>query len=94
MVKKQPLEVFSKTEPEAGASFDLEQGHVRPIGLGLRDGEIAALDTIAGIYGFSRGSLMRIVLRLFIRSWEAGKEDLSEYVVVPDKPRVKARLPK
>jgi ABC-type sugar transport system ATPase subunit len=94
MVKKQPLEVFSKTEPEPGASFDLEAGHVRPIGLGLRDGEILALDTIAGGYGLSRGSLMRIVLRLFIRSWEAGQVDLSQYVAIPDTPKNKAILPK
>ncbi len=92
MAKK--LNVFSKTEPEPGASFALDSGHVRPVGIGLRDGEIAALDTIAGGYGLSRGSLMRIALRLFIRSYEAGQVDLSPYVAIPETPKNRAILPK
>lgn len=91
---KKGLDVFARTGNEPGEPFDLDAGHVRPVGIGLRDGEIAALDTIAGGYGLSRGSLMRIVLRLFIRSWEAGQVDLSAYVSIPDTPKNKAILPK
>lgn len=92
MAKK--LSVFSKTETEAGADLDLDAGRVRPIGVGLRDGEIAALDSIAASNQTSRGSLIRIAIRFFIRDYLAGKVDLSDTLTAPQPPKRRADLSK
>lgn len=94
--KRKPLGVFAKTEPGPGEVdiSDLEAGNVRPIGIGLREGEIKALDSIAGHYEISRGGVMRIALRLFIRDFRAGKVDLSPYVGLPQPQKNKVVLPK
>lgn len=97
MAEKKKLDVFAKTVPgeQPGPDItDLEEGHVRPIGIGMREGEIAALDHIAGEYGISRGGVMRIALRLFIRDYRAGKVDLSPYVAEPIPQKNKVILPK
>lgn len=94
--QKPKLEVFTRTGPgqlESDLS-DLEAGHVRPIGIGLREGEITALDGIAGEYGISRGGLIRIAIRLFIRDFRAGKIDLNPYIAEPLPQRNKIILPK
>lgn len=96
--KRKSLEVFAKTGPGAeqpeGDLSDLDAGHVRPIGIGLREGEILALDSIAAEYAISRGSVMRIALRLFIRDFRAGKVDLSPYVAEPLPRKNRTILPK
>lgn len=97
MADKKKLEVFSRTGPGEQPPedmTDLDAGNVRPIGIGLREGEISALDTIAAEYGISRGGVMRIALRLFIRDFRAGKVDLSPYVAEPLPPKNKVILPK
>jgi len=92
MAKK--LNVFSMTKSESGADLDLDSGHVRPIGIGLREGEIAALDAIAAEHETSRGSLIRIAIRFFIRDYLAGNLDLSEYMTDPQPPKRRADLSK
>lgn len=96
MADKKKLSVFSKTESPPGEAdiSDLDAGNVRPIGIGLREGEIAALDSIAAEYELSRGGIMRIALRLFIRDFRAGKLDLSPYVGKPLPQKNKVILPK
>lgn len=97
MADKKKLEVFSKTGPgqqPEGDLSDLESGHVRPIGIGLREGEITALDDIAATYGISRGGVIRIAIRLIIRDFRAGKIDLAPYVAEPMPQRNRVILPK
>jgi hypothetical protein len=97
MADKKKLEVFAKTGPgqqPEGDISDLDAGHVRPIGIGLREGEITALDSIAAEYGISRGGVIKIVLRLFIRDYRAGKVDLSAYVEEPLPQKNRYTLPK
>ena len=89
------LSVFEKTEPGAGIDLsDLDSGLVRPIGVGLREGEMKALDSIADKYTTSRGSLIRIAIRLFLRDYFNGKIDLSGYMTEPLPPKRKADLSK
>lgn len=98
MADKKRLEVFTKSGPgqqsESGDLSDLETGHVRPIGIGLREGEITALDSIAVEHGISRGGVIRIAIRLFIRDFRAGKIDLSPYVAEPLPQKNRIILPK
>lgn len=98
MADKKKLDVFSKTGPGVdqpqGDISDLDAGHVRPIGIGLREGEITALDSIAVEHGISRGGVIRIAIRLFIRDFRAGKIDMTPYVGKPLPQKNRIILPK
>lgn len=92
---KQKLSVFSKTEAaQPGDLGDLDSGTVRPIGIGLREGAINALDEIAAQYSISRGGVMRLAIYLFIKDFRAGKVDLSEWVKEPLPTKNRIVLPK
>lgn len=107
--ERQRLGVLAKTEttPQPGQPGpDLEAGIVRPVGVGLRDGEIAALDTIARDVGIelsgdpdrpdavSRNSLCREAIRRFIKAYYAGNTNAAELASLwekPEQPRAKYR---
>lgn len=65
-------------EPTAAAqSADGErtltaEGYTVPVGVGLKESEIAALDAISAETGFSRHALMRYAIRHFILEQWAG----------------------
>ena len=97
MAEKQKLSVFSRTEPEPSSVDDLgdlDSGHVRPIGIGLRDGFIAALDSIAAEHGISRGGLIRVALWLFVKGYRAGAIDLTPFIDLPEPQRNRVKFPK
>lgn len=82
-------------QPVAAAdNTDLDEGNVRPLGVGLRIGEVAALDEIAAQYGITRNSLLRFAIRHFILQFRAGKVDLSRQVEAPPPPKKKLAMPK
>lgn len=87
MAKKSGLNLFSKTEG------DLDAGNIKAIGLGLREGEIAALDDIAAELDIPRNQLLRFAVRLFLLDYRAGKIDLQEYIEQPPPPKKSLRLP-
>lgn len=65
--------------PETLASIDLDYGKVRPQGVGLKDGELAALDIMADELGIKRNSIMRAAIRYVIKAYRDGtlsKDDL------------------
>lgn len=95
MAEKQKLAVFSRTEPATAPAdnSDLKTGNVRAVGVGLRAGEIAALDAIAAEYGISRGAAIKLALRLFIIDHRAGRVNLSQYVEEPEPAKNRVRLP-
>lgn len=95
MAKKvNPL--FSKTEG------DLDAGNIRPTGVGLREGEIGALDLIGVQMGLfldsepvARNTLMRIAIRRMIEAYQSGeltREELAKYFETPDKPQPKLKF--
>jgi hypothetical protein len=91
------LNVFSKTEqtePQADNS-DLDTGVIKSTGVGLKTGEITALQAIADTFELARNSVMRIGLRWFIAQYRAGKIDLSAYIENPPPPkkRLRKKLP-
>ena len=91
------LNIFAKTEPGAGPatdSSDLDSGNVRPLGVGLRAGEVAALDQIANQYGVARNALLRFAVRYFILQFRAGKVDISGQVEAPPPPKKRLKFPK
>lgn len=90
--------IFAKTEPQAtparGENSDLDSGNVRPSGVGLREGEINALDEIGLVYGVSRNALLRFAARRLILDYRAGRLDLSELVEIPPANKNRLRMPK
>ena len=72
---------------------DLNRGKVRAVGVGIREGERAALDEIAAQYGISRNSLMLWAVRWFIVQHRAGKVDLSKDIIEPRPIKKQLTLP-
>lgn len=96
MAKKQDLtNILAKTEPAAppADNSDLDEGNIQTTGIGLREGEIKALDTIAGSLELSRNAVMRFAVRWFLLQHRAGKIDLSEFIEQPPPPKKQLRYP-
>ena len=89
-------DVFKKTEaeqPEIDIS-DLDRGNIQSTGVGLRKGEIDALDALGkSLGGISRNALIRFSERRFLLDYRAGKVDLSSYLVEPEPPKPSLRFP-
>lgn len=91
--RKQDLSgIFTKTEedPKAVAGghdpmeIDLDAGNIRPLGIGLREGEIEALQAIADQNGLKRNAVTRFLIRWGIRQYQAGAIDLADYEAAPE----------
>lgn len=98
MAKKQQdlSNIFLKTETAAQPTADysdLEQGNIHATGVGLRAGEIAALDQLAGSLGVARNKLMRFAIRYFLVQQRQGKVNPAEYLEEPPPPKKDLRLP-
>lgn len=93
MAKKTIESPFARTEPGQPEqdNSDLDEGNIRPSGVGLREGEIKALDAIAEQYGVSRNALIRYATRDFIIQHRAGNIDLSDLIEAPPPPRKRIR---
>jgi len=107
MAKKQAdlSEIFKKTEPGTQPQADhsdLNSGNIRATGVGLREGEITALDALGAALGdfmdaepIARNALIRIAVRRFIlahRSGDITLQELAEYFDRPEKPQPKLNL--
>jgi metal-responsive CopG/Arc/MetJ family transcriptional regulator len=67
---------------------DLEEGNIKQSGVGLRAGEIKALDAIgAELGGVARNALIRYAVRLLIHEYRAGRLDLAGDVEAPPPPK-------
>jgi len=65
------------------------EGRTVPVGVGLKESEVEALDDIANGLGVSRNALMRYAVRYFLTEYTAGRIDLKDKV---EAPRAKKRL--
>jgi len=89
MAKKKPdmSNIFAKTdiEPSDIDVSDLDRGRIQSTGVGLRQGEIDALDQIGAALGeymntkpVARNALIRLAARGFIENFLAGKITLAD----------------
>ena len=99
--KKVNLNIFAKTETlpgqetEAGPDIsDLDAGVIHASGVGLKTGELAALNDIADKLGIARNALMRFAIRWFIYNYRAGVIDMTRFVEQPPPPKKVLRMPK
>ena len=90
-------DIIKKSEQEPSDEFDvsdLDRGNIQSTGVGLRKGEIEALDAIGeSLGGISRNALIRFAVRRFLLDYRAGKMDLSSYVKEPEPPKPSLRFP-
>lgn len=96
MAKKQNLtDIFAKTEPSESQAdnSDLDEGNIRATGIGLRAGELRALDDMAARLGIARNALLRFAVRWFIVQYRTGKVDPGQYLEEPPPPKKTLRLP-
>ena len=99
--KSKPLGgIFSRAEqqpeqaPEVGGNADLDNGRIVSAGVGIKEGELAAFEAMAERYDVTKNAIMRIALRYFLVEARAGRVNPEDYIVEPDKPKKKTRLPK
>lgn len=96
MAKEPTINIFSKTEQpdnQAADLSDLKAGNVKPQGVGLTEGTIKALDSIAQQYKISRNALIKLAVRRFILDYRTGKINLREFIEVPAEQKNKIILP-
>jgi len=97
MADKPKLSVFSKTDATTPQGqpvdlTDLDKGIINQTGVGLKTGEIEALNTIGEeLGGVARNALIRYAVRLLIHEYRAGRLDLAGDVEVPPPPRKKLK---
>ncbi len=95
MAKPKSLGILSKTEPTTpptpGGDFsDLDRGRIVSQGVGLTEGELAALQALADRLGVKRNGLMRWAIRRFLKQALSGEIDLAGFVeIVPASSRLK-----
>ena len=96
MAKEPNINIFSKTEQAEYKDIDitdLEAGRTIPQGVGIKEGTVNALQTLAEQYKISRNALMKFAIRRFLIDYRAGKINLAEYIEVPEAKR-KLNMPK
>jgi len=84
MADKKPLGVFTSTEttpPTPGDEFsDLDRGRIVAQGVGLKEGELDALNNLAAQHNVKRNSLMRWAIRYFLVKVLSGEIDLNDFI--------------
>lgn len=93
---------LAKTEQPSGHPWpednsDLDEGRIMANGVGLRLGELGALDQIGQKYDLARNALIRFAVRRLILDWRAGKVDLESVAEAKPpvkQPRRRLRMPK
>ena len=96
MAKEPSINIFSKTDQADYQDIDitdLETGRTIPQGVGIKEGTINALQSLAEQYQVSRNALMKFAIRRFLLDYRAGKINLSEFIEIPPDPKRKLKMP-
>jgi hypothetical protein len=89
-------DMFKRTEPQQqqpGDNSDLDTGVIKSIGVGLKEGEVNAIQAMADSIPVKRNALMRFAIRWFIKQARAGNVDLTEFTDEPPPPEKRLRMP-
>jgi len=93
---------LAKTEQPSGKPWpvdnsDLDEGRIVANGVGLRQGELDALDQIGQRHDLARNALIRFAVRRFLLAWRAGEIDLEKAAEAKPpvrQPRRRLKMPK
>lgn len=93
-IKDSLTKATAAAKPNAATDEEIlpRDGYTRPVGIGLKENEIAAIDEIADHYDVSRHSLMVYAIRQFIIGHIKGEVDLSDRITEPPKKQNKLNL--
>lgn len=99
MARRSELEnPFKKTggqlQPQPGDNADLDNGRIVSAGVGITEGELAALDDLAARQDVKRNALMRLAVRMFIERVRSGEIRLDDYFVEPERPAKRLKIGK
>lgn len=61
------------------ATVDLDAGRIQATSVGLKTGEVEALDQIATQNGLKRNALMRLIIREWLVKHQRGEVSLDQY---------------
>ena len=88
-------DLFKKTGPDSppADNSDLDSGVIRSVGVGLKQGEAAAIKAMAAELGIRPNALLRFAIRWFILRARAGDVDLSSFLETPPAPAKKLNMP-
>ena len=89
-------DLVKRTAPSEQAPVDnseLDEGVIRSTGVGLKTGEIAAIEALAAELGITKNALMRFAMRWFILQYRAGNVDISKFIEEPPPPARKLNMP-
>jgi hypothetical protein len=94
MAKKQTVNkgIFSRTEKARPADNSDLGGTIKALGVGLTEGEIAALDDIAAENEIARNAVLRYAAHSVIVAYRAGEIDLSGLIVKPPTPKKRLKI--
>jgi hypothetical protein len=81
-------------QPEPADNADLDEGRIISAGVGITEGELAAVDSIADRVGVKRNALMRLAVRLFIEQVRAGEIRPDDYFLEPERPAKRLKIGK
>lgn len=94
MAEKRKLAVFTPTTGGEVDNSDLDQGRILQSGVGLKEGEMQALDAIGKeLGGIARNALMRYAVRRLIIDYRAGRLNLEAFVTTPPEPKKTLEMP-
>ena len=69
---------------------DLDEGMIKSVYLGLREGELKAIDSLANRLGVPRNEVVRYAIRQLVREYDGGKAEIQ---TERKHSRVKLRMP-
>jgi hypothetical protein len=87
-----PFRKTSQEEPPAPGqpapvdNSDLDAGRIISSGVGITEGELKAMDTLAKQYRSTRNSLMHMAIRQFLERVRAGEFDPGDQLQEPAEP--------
>lgn len=86
--------LFEKTTQEGQPdNSDLDTGIIQAQGVGLKTGEVQAIQQIANSTGVAKNAVMRLAVRKFILDVRSGKIDPADYFEEPEAPAKKFKPP-
>lgn len=69
---------------------DLDEGMIKSVYLGLREGELKAVDSLAIRLGVPRNEVVRFAIRQLVREYDGGKANMQ---TEKKESRVRLRMP-